>query len=94
VSLEPINHPALTTTQLSGMSLDKIELKTERLGGAGLSSSSIKISGSLRAVELAVPMVQSMLATAEETWSRAARRRRTLESLKRRRRGRRYFVSV
>ena len=66
------NHlSALTTTQLSGMSLDKIELKTERLGEAGLSSSSIKISGSLRAVELAMPMVQSMLATAEETWSRA-----------------------
>ena len=57
--------------QMSGMSLEKIELKTERLGGAGLSSSSIKISGSLRAVELAMPMVQSMLATAEETWSRA-----------------------
>ena len=81
VSPEPIIIP-LTTTQRSGMSLDKlieirrtsrakIELKTERPGGAGLSSSSIKISGSLRAVELAMPMVQSMLATAEETWSRA-----------------------
>ncbi len=53
------------------MSLDKIELKTERPGGAGLSTSSIKISGSLRAVELAMPMVQSMLASAEETWGRA-----------------------
>ena len=81
VSPEPIIIP-LTTTQRSGLSLDKlieirrasrakIELKTERPGGAGLSSSLIKISGSLHAVELAMPMVQSMLATAEETWSRA-----------------------